>query len=618
MNALLAHLRRHRPPGPAPAADGDLLTRYLVAGDEDAFAELILRHGPVVYAACRRLLPDPADADDAFQAVWLVLVRRAARLAGRPTVGPWLYQVAVWTARNLRRRNAHRIARRAPLADFAAPPNDAPLRLDLDAALLALPEKYRAPVVLCHLHGWSRRDAAAHLGCPEGTLSAHLSRALARLRKHLAGADPAALLAAAGAALPAGLASAAVRSAAAFHSASLSAAGVSPAVADLTRGVLRMFWVKKLAAAGLVLAAVVGTGLGIGYGPRAEAQPAPKAAPPADDLDARIKQLEAELTRLKREREAARQQKQLVEELDQLIRAKQEPQLVLLVGRPTWQGTDDLELIEFARGKQVGHVRCSNVEMLTRVLTRTRKDPAAPKRISVTAPSDLPYKRLAAALDAVKAAGFEHVDVRIDKLPPAGRTEKGNPPGYVIEPPDVLRVVVLIGSMGADGKPASRRVLYTVTGEQIVSPDGTIRLGSYGAVKVTGLTTDQAAAAVRELLVGHDALRDEGVKADDLSVTIDVTTYNSKKYYVITAGPSGEQVYAFPQNGSDTVRDALRNVGGPSAVPGKSNIWVVRRPLHPGGPEQILPVDWAGITREGVTATNYQLLPGDRVYIKAK
>lgn len=521
MNALLAHLRR-RWPGPVAAADGDLLARYLAAGDEDAFAELVLRHGPVVHAACRRLLPDPADADDAFQAVWLVLVRRAARLTCRSTVGPWLYQVAVWTARNLRRRNAHRIARRAPLTDSHPDPSPdtTPLRLDLDAALLALPEKYRAPVVLCHLHGWSRRDAAAHLGCPEGTLSAHLARALARLRKHIAGADPTALLAAAGVALPAGLATAAVRSATAFRTASLSAAGVSPAVADLTRGVLRMFWVKKLAAAGLVLAAVVGTGLGIGYAPRAEAQPVPKAAPSAD-LDARIKQLEDELANLK----LARQQKRLVEEAERLVRERQEPQLVLIVGRPSWQGTDDLELIEFARGKQVGHVRCSNVEMLTRVLTRTRKDPAAPKRIGVTAPSDLPYKRLAAALDAVKAAGFEHVEMRGDKPPPTGQAGKASLPAYVIEPPDVLRIAVQFESKAATGKatPSMQEVAA------VVRPDGTIRVGPSGDIKVAGLTTDQAAKAIRDHLAGLDDHLKPGIKPDGLSVTVDVTAYNSKK-----------------------------------------------------------------------------------------
>jgi polysaccharide export outer membrane protein len=224
--------------------------------------------------------------------------------------------------------------------------------------------------------------------------------------------------------------------------------------------------------------------------------------------------------------------------------------------------------------------------------------------------------RVQAVVDACKAAGFNAVSMETSPL--GGSPRAASLPAYVIEPPDILRVLVLIDPKGADGKPASRRVLYELSGEQSVRPDGTIKLGSCGAVGVTGLTTDQATAAVRRHLAGHDAMRDKGIKADDLVVSVEVTAYNSKRYYVITAGPNGEEVCSFPITGSETVLDALRNVGGPPAVAGKSNIWVARRNPHTGEPEQILPVDLAGITREGNSATNYQLLPGDRVYIKAK
>src|SRR5687768_6752514 len=193
MSRLAAAICRQLPPTDA-RPDGELLAAFL-ADDEPAFAELLHRHGPMVWGVCRRTLPDPADAEDAFQAAFLVLVRRANRLAGRATVGPWLYKVAAWTARNLRRRNARRLARRVPLSPATADPTHDPehaaLRLDLDAALLGLPEKYRSALVLCHLQGWSRRDAAERLGCPEGTLSSLLSRGLAKLRARLAGHDPA-------------------------------------------------------------------------------------------------------------------------------------------------------------------------------------------------------------------------------------------------------------------------------------------------------------------------------------------------------------------------------------------------------------------------------------------
>jgi DNA-directed RNA polymerase specialized sigma24 family protein len=134
MNALVVYLRRHHPP--AADSDAELLGRYLAAGDEAAFAELVRRHGPLVWGACRRHLPDPTDAEDVFQATWLVLVRKARALASRPTVGPWLYRVAAHTARNLRRRNAHRLTRRRPLADV--PAHSPALTCDLDDALLSL------------------------------------------------------------------------------------------------------------------------------------------------------------------------------------------------------------------------------------------------------------------------------------------------------------------------------------------------------------------------------------------------------------------------------------------------------------------------------------------------
>ncbi len=320
MKPPLAVLRRWAAGQPDPSADGTLLARF-ATGDDAAFDELVRRHGPMVLGVCRRLLPDAADADDAFQAVFLVLVRRAGRVAGRPALGPWLYRVAVWTAHNQRRRNARRAAVREPLPD-AVPdpaPDVAALRIDLDEAILALPERYRTPVVLCHLQGWSRRDAARHLGCPEGTLSALLSRALAKLRHRLQGCDPALSLAVTGvAAVAPGLASATTGAASALRTGSLTAAAASPAVAQLTERVLRMFWLKQAAAAGVIVAAalVTGVGLGMGGGPgqhaRADGPPAIAAAAPAAPVAARPASRQSdELNRV--ERELRRLESQLAE-----------------------------------------------------------------------------------------------------------------------------------------------------------------------------------------------------------------------------------------------------------------------------------------------------------------
>lgn len=245
--------------------DGDLLLAFLHRRDEAAFAELIRRHGPMVWGVCRRSLPDAADAEDAFQAAFLVLVRKAHQLTRQATVGPWLYRVAAWTSRNLRRKNARRMSRTVPLSDV---PNVVPREpgFDLDAALLALPEKYRTPLVLCHLIGLSRREAALHLGCPEGTLSARLSRALAKLRIKLLGQDPQPMLAAAaGGIVPTTLATATERTAIAFALASLIPTTAGPA-AMLAEGVLRMFWIKKAATtavAAMVMIASAGMMVGV-------------------------------------------------------------------------------------------------------------------------------------------------------------------------------------------------------------------------------------------------------------------------------------------------------------------------------------------------------------------
>ena len=111
----------------------------------------------------------------------------------------------------------------------------------------------------------------------------------------------------------------------------------------------------------------------------------------------------------------------------------------------------------------------------------------------------------------------------------------------------------------------------------------------------------------------------QGIKPETIYVVLDVTTYASKVYYVITdGGGAGEQVAARPVVGSETVADAIAAIGGLPPVASKRDIWIARRAPTPGMPEQILPVDWVGMTQYGITATNYQVLPGDRIYVKAQ
>jgi polysaccharide biosynthesis/export protein len=185
-------------------------------------------------------------------------------------------------------------------------------------------------------------------------------------------------------------------------------------------------------------------------------------------------------------------------------------------------------------------------------------------------------------------------------------------PPYVIAPPDILTVEV---RETKDGIPPEARPLdiQPIEGPHIVRMDGTIHLGVWGSVQVAGLTLDQAAQAVR-----YTVAQLKGYNPAKLLVVMDVAAYNSKKYYVITDGAGyGEQVFPFPITGGETVLDAIGNINGLPVVASKRNIWVARR--SPGcNPEQILPVNWVGITQHGDVTTNYQVLPGDRVYVKAE
>jgi RNA polymerase sigma factor (sigma-70 family) len=366
--------------------DGDLLAAFLLRRDEAAFAELIRRHGPMAWGVCRRSLPDAADAEDAFQAAFLVLVRKAHQLTRQATVGPWLYRVAAWTARNLRRKNARRLARTMPLADVAKVPPREP-GFDLDAALLALPEKYRTPLVLCHLIGLSRREAALQLGCPEGTLSARLSRALAKLRVKMRGQDPLPMLAAtAGGIVPASLATATERTAIAFALASLIPTTAGPA-AMLAEGVLRMFWIKKVVAtavAAMVMMAVGGSMIGIvamqGSG-KATAHPQEQK----DQVQKDILEFQKQIAQLKANLEILRSQGNHIQaeikntEIDLAHRAKILDKLTkiaranapnLIAGEPKKQSMKDIDRLLFV----MAYERLNKIELQESLAGNLKKE----------------------------------------------------------------------------------------------------------------------------------------------------------------------------------------------------------------------------------------------------
>ena len=170
-------------------SEWQLLARYLEQRDELAFAALVARHGPMVMGTCRRMLSGGPDADDAFQATFMVLVRRARSLGPRDAIGPWLHGVATRVSMRARAQAARR--RRVELAGgelnlFRAPTEpDAELAAVVDQELNRLPEKYRAPIVLCHIQGLTHEEAARQLEWPVGSVKGRLSRARDLLRGRL-------------------------------------------------------------------------------------------------------------------------------------------------------------------------------------------------------------------------------------------------------------------------------------------------------------------------------------------------------------------------------------------------------------------------------------------------
>jgi len=153
------------------------------------------------------------------------------------------------------------------------------------------------------------------------------------------------------------------------------------------------------------------------------------------------------------------------------------------------------------------------------------------------------------------------------------------------------------------------RGMQRITGPHLVRPDGTVGLGQYGSVRVTGLTLEGAKKAIEDHLSKQFLLPE---------VSVDVQGFNSKLVYVVLdGGGAGQQVVRLPFTGNETVLDAVAQVYGLAAVSSTDNIWVAR-PGPVGAPPQVMPVNWEAVVALGETGTNYQLLPGDRVYVAAQ
>jgi RNA polymerase sigma factor (sigma-70 family) len=273
---LLLHLRRLATKEGEPPTDDQLLRQFVGQRNDDAFAAIVGRYGPLVLRVCRQALVDGHDAEDAFQATFLVLARKASCIGRRERLAGWLYGVAHRVAARARARAARRRACERPVADVVATepfPGGRELWDVLHEEVLRLPAKYRLPVILCYLEGRTNDEAARYLGWPKGTVSGRLARARDRLYQRLtrrglaAPAGGRAVLLWAGsalAAIPGTLAGAAVAAARAFASGPAGSAAVSTSVASLAEGALKAMFVTKLktlAITVLLAVAVIGVGL---------------------------------------------------------------------------------------------------------------------------------------------------------------------------------------------------------------------------------------------------------------------------------------------------------------------------------------------------------------------
>jgi RNA polymerase sigma factor (sigma-70 family) len=287
MDTVIRQLRRAvlRQDG-AGWTDGQLLTSFIDQQDEAAFAALVRRHGPMVFGVCRRVVGSHHDAEDAFQATFLVLARKASSVKPRERVANWLHGVALRTALKAKAMSAKRRCREKPVTELPEPEavqHDQwrDLQPLLDQELNGLPENYRLPILLCDLEGKTIREAAQQLGWPQGTLAGRLARGRKLLAKRLANRgvaiSPGSLAAVASqntasAGVPTSLMSSTVKAATMITT----VVGVVPAeVAVLTEGVLKAMSLSKLktSTVGLLLVALLLGAAGAIYQTQAAEQP---------------------------------------------------------------------------------------------------------------------------------------------------------------------------------------------------------------------------------------------------------------------------------------------------------------------------------------------------------
>jgi RNA polymerase sigma factor (sigma-70 family) len=613
---LIRHLRRLAACAGDGVPDSHLLARFVRLRDEEAFAALVRRHGRLVLGVGCRVLGDVHAAEDCLQATFLVLARKARSLTVAHTLGPWLYGVAYRTALKARARAARQRRDEARAARSSAVENaDAlawrDLRPVLDELIAALPEKYRAALVLCHLEGLTVAQAARRLGCPQGTVAGRLARAKERLRGQLArrgvtlsaGALAAVTAQEVGAAVPTALACSTAKAALLAATGKAAPIGlITSHGATLVKGVLETMSTSKLATTAFLLVMAAGaTGVGLlarqeGGGTGTAAQPAPASANPGTD-NARVPETNPEerIYAALRDRGCWRSPTRdfaiWVEEVD--------GRRLLNVLLKRCDGKGDV----------VGITTCREAELKA---DRERQTLYVHMKNGEWRGDDgsRGYFQEREVQTSLAVGRAEGVSPPVAKQGYAPKGPMASPEAYVIEPPDVLRI------QAGEKVALPARAL---DGSHLVRPDGTISLGAYGTVRVTGLTVDRAADAIAVELKKAGVARPLSAAQIKRELKVEVEAINSKFCYVIHDLGGGEsQVFRFPLRGSEAVLDILPQISGLSGAAPEVRVWIERGEARADKPAQVLKVNWKAITQSGNAARNYQILPGDRIHIQSE
>ena len=662
MNQLLSRLTRVVTDlGRQP--DGQLLVAFLDRADEAAFEVLVRRHGPMVLAVCRRLLRHHQDAEDAFQATFLILARKAADVWPRDAVGSWLYGVATRVALKARAVRARKLGREQPLAEFGRVPHepDPDLAEVIDRAVRKLPEVYRAAVVACDLEGLSRKDAAEQLGWKEGTLSGRLCRArqllAARLQKAGVTVPAAGLVAMLdpGREVRAGLITETLKLAGSNFT-----AGVSAPVAALTEGVVRSMFLMKVQSATVAAVAACavtfgvwgvatggdGPGVGDGDGPGGT-QPKPTVVVKpgtGSDADAvkvleQIADLEAKLATLKKT-QAKGQPTEKPAEVELRVKQAEVELRVMQAEAQLRAATAALEKAraELDAAKATGQPPAKPLPPLPRV-EKPAQPPAEWKvkpeadlkledlkkyladlevRLKTKPTDDLQkqLEELREKLEALKKMAAESKKPGwVDKLKQPVPPTPGTPP---VKPTDPAKPAT-------DPKPAvdkwdlEKGVLAKLLTDQarVMVTEARARVDAARAqVAVAQANFDRAMAMLKEaedklavaMREAEEAAR-KTVPGRSPPTTKSPVKAGEVTVHVRTA-TAAEKVVTLMATG-DTVLDALKRAGGEAGFKmDAASVWVVRD-------NAILTVDLEAI-KKGDAKTNYPLQAGDKVFIQAK